>query len=295
MKIEPPIFAILTPFDKGGDIAEAPLKEYLDFLYSNGVSSIVANGTTGEFPALTFDERNRLFTLVRKHFPGAVINHISSCCFKEVKAFAYRSEGADALLLLPPYYYNGISDEGVIEFIRKSLDDIALPTYLYHFPYHTKVTLSPDTVRRIRVSCPSVVGIKDSGGSMEASIAFRDGEDFSVFVGGDSIALQVLEAGLAGSVTGAGNPFPEYLVRLTQAWKNKKDVLAHSMQKQFNIWNSFRSGLNAGEIPITKYALSIKLPGFPTTVRPPLMALPHGLEAKIRSFTIRNELAGRVA
>jgi 4-hydroxy-tetrahydrodipicolinate synthase len=283
--IKSPIFAILTPFDAEGQIAEASLKDYMQFLHDCGVRAIVVGGTTGEFPSLDFEERVKLFRIARKYFTGTVINNVSSCSFREAHQLARLSEGADALLILPPYYFNGISEGGIVAFIRNVMEGVTLPAYLYHFPRHTKVAFTGNLVKRIRTSCPRIVGIKDSAGIFETSLEFHAiGDGFRVFVGSDSSTLKALKAGLAGSVTGASNPFPEYLVALTKEWGKGRTDEATAIQETLDKWSRFHAQLDANEIAVAKFALSLRLPGFPTAVRPPLVALSDKQERQIQAF-----------
>ena len=86
-------------------------------------------------------------------------------------------------------------------------------------------------------------------------------------------ALAALAAGLDGSITGAGNPFPEFLVGLRRAWIAGDRLLVQSLQQEFDLWNAFRKTLDADEPALVKAALAKRLPGYPIHVRPPLRAL----------------------
>jgi len=274
MSINGPIFAIVTPFDGDGNIDETALINYLSFLEQAEVTSIVVNGTTGEFASLTFEEKIKVLKITKKHFSGKIISHISSCCYRETNELAKLSEDADALLLLPPYYYDIKNRAGLVAFYQRALARISTPTYIYNFPYHTKVNLSREDVTQIFYACDNIVGLKDSGGDIELSKQFAlVSKGFDVFVGGDNVALNVLDIGLKGSVTGAGNPFPEFLVGINKEWNNGKHQFAEEIQKKFDIWNKFRGQLSGYEISIVKEVLSKRIDGFPTGTRSPLIPL----------------------
>jgi dihydrodipicolinate synthase/N-acetylneuraminate lyase len=253
MSIDGPIFAIVTPFDQDDNVDKISLITYLAFLEKAGVKAIVVNGTTGEFSSLTFKEKIKIFEITKKHFKGKIISHISSCSYYEANQLAKLSVGADALLILPPYYYNIQNRTGLVEFFRKALEGISIPTYLYNFPFHTKIDLSKQDVIEICEACGSIVGLKDSGGDLNKSKEFNEiSDDFDVFVGKDKSALNVLEIGLKGSVTGAGNPFPEFLVSLWKSWKSGNHQLAIEIQHKFDTWNTLRDKLKGYEISIIK-------------------------------------------
>jgi dihydrodipicolinate synthase/N-acetylneuraminate lyase len=87
-------------------------------------------------------------------------------------------------------------------------------------------------------------------------------------------ALEDAQALLAGSVTGAGCAFPEYVVGISDAFASGDLETARRLQEEFDRWTAFRRGLAAGEIPVTKKALSLRLDSFPDAVRPPFAAMP---------------------
>jgi dihydrodipicolinate synthase/N-acetylneuraminate lyase len=277
-------FAIVTPFTKSGRIDEKALFDYLKFLEESGVRSIIVNGTTGEFASLSMSERIDLLELTRMYFSGYIVNNISSCSYKEANTMARLSVAADALLILPPFYYCSIENAGLINFFVKSLDGLSKPVYIYNFPKHVKTSISPSIFKEIIAVCQNVTGIKDSGGDIKISQGFNDVSDnIGVFVGEDSLALQVLKCGLSGSVTGAGNPFPEFLVALNTAWSKGDIAQAEKIQRGFDIWNNFRKTLLGHEISIVKYTLSLRLGSFLSLVRTPLIELEQSEKIKIKN------------
>jgi len=269
-----PLFASPTPFDARGEICLSSYRDFIDFISARGAEALVVNGTTGEFPSLDRQERQRLYEVARRRFHGVVVNNISSPNAREANALARHSTGADALLILPPYYYGGVTDEGLIDFFRKALEGVETPVFLYNFPRHVKLALTSALVEKIIAACPAIIGVKDSSGDLDIAGAFKNLVGIrQVFVGKDSKALAALEAGLAGSITGAGNPFPEFLVRLRRAWAAGDNMLAKRIQQDFDLWNDFRAKLRADEPALVKAALAKRLPGYPSHVRPPLRAL----------------------
>ncbi len=269
-----PLFAAPTPFDMNGEIHLSAYCDFLGFISERGVEGVVVNGTTGEFPSLDADERQVLYTTARESFSGAIVNNISSANAREANALARHSSDADALLILPPYYFANVSDEGVIYFFREALAGIETPVFLYNFPRHVKLILTPALVEQIMTACPMIVGVKDSSGDLDVASAFKKLAGVrQVFVGKDTKALAALDAGLDGSITGAGNPFPEFLVGIRQAWASGDTALAQRLQQEFDLWNAFRAAHKFDEPALVKAALARRLPGYPIHVRPPLRAL----------------------
>jgi len=271
--ITSPIFAILTPFNPNGTIDFTALTDYLSFLTEKGVSTILTNGTTAEFPSLTLAERMALLTHCRKNFTGRILNNISSCCLMDCLELAQQAQDyADGLVLLPPFYYAHAAEAGIIEFLEAVLAKTTSPVYLYNFPKHTQNPLTPSLIKPL-LKYKHLVGIKDSQADLEMAAAFKSLKQgkFQVFIGGDRIALAVLKQGLDGSVTGGGNAFPELLVGISDYFQSDNLAAAEKMQTRLNIWNEFRKQGDFGEIPLTKLALQVRLNHFPLTVRAPLV------------------------
>lgn len=280
-----PIFAITTPFDENGDLAEKAFVESLHFWTDGGVSAIIVGGTTGEFPSLALGERLTLYRLAREHFPGVILQNISSPSYRDVRTLAEASPGADGFLLLPPYYYAGIKDEGLIAFYQKALEGFRTPTLLYHFPKHSKLPFALDLVRRLREACPQIVGLKDSGGDFAASRAFQAlGNGFQLYSASSATMLQALQAGMAGLISGSGLPFPACLVGLVRAFQNGQADQASHFQAVFDKWSRFRKDLGANGEAVAKYALSLRVPGYPSFMRPPLPELTQEQKQQVQAF-----------
>lgn len=273
MAVRGPVFAIVTPFDSRGEIDYAALGDYLRFLEGHGVRDIVVNGTTGEFPSLTMAERIRVLEHCRRGFRGTVISHVSSCCDRDCRTLLeHARDHADAALLLPPFYYAHAGEAGCLAFLRAVLREATIPVYLYHFPEHTQMPISPEMFGVLAAEFEHLAGIKDSGGDLQVSRAFKQAAPGrQVFVGSDRGALQVLLEGLDGSVTGCGNPVPEFLVTLQERFAAGSLEAARTVQASFDGWTDFREGLPVKDLPMVKAALGARVPGFPPYVRPPFL------------------------
>jgi len=100
IQLHGPIVALLTPFDASGKIEWQAFKAYLSSLYSWGVRTVIANGTTGEFPSMTISERRQVVEFVRENFAGTIINNVSGTCVGDVrKLIAGMKDSADCILL----------------------------------------------------------------------------------------------------------------------------------------------------------------------------------------------------
>ncbi len=293
--ITPPIFAILTPFQANGQIDFGALTDYLHFLQEKGVKSLITNGTTAEFPSLSLQERKALLKHCRTHFQGTILNHISNCCIEDCLELKADSQNqAEGIILLPPFYYAQSPEQGLLKFFLTILSTANLPSYIYNFPKHTQNQLSPQLINNLLQDCPQIMGIKDSEGNLAKAKEFKTLKEgnFEVFVGGDGLVLKVLQNGLNGSITGGGNPFPEFLLAITEAYQKGQLPRAEERQSALNLWNAFRKQCPLGEIPMSKAALRYRIKGFPTFVRPPLQEvakeewanIDHKLETEIIPF-----------
>lgn len=283
MKPSKPFFAVLTPFNRSGDIDYEVFKDYLGFLRNHGVENIVTNGTTGEFLSLTLRERKEILKFCRKNFDGKIVNNISSSCLRDCfDLMEHSGDYADAVLVLLPFYYANVTDEGILAFFRELLKETSMPFYLYNFPRHTQNSVKPEIVSTLLNEFDNLLGLKDSSGNIDTAKSFKKGSPkFQVFMGSDSLAWDALQAGLDGSVSGAGNPVPEFLVQIYDCFINGKLELAKEVQDAFNVWNTFRKKVGVNEIAIAKVAISARIESFPTHVRLPLIEADNDLKDKI--------------
>ncbi len=278
--IATPIVALVTPFTSQGRIDWPALADYLQALAVWGVQAIITNGTTGEFASLSLDERQQITAFVRRHFPGRIINNISATGIAD----AYRlrqgsAEMADTVLALPPYYYANADEAGLLAFFTAVLKDCPLPVYLYHLPRHAGNEVSLSLIEALRTGGCPIVGVKDSSGNLQHALSYKALGGLEVYLGNDALALAALRQGLDGTVTGAANALPEFLLWL---YRYRTDAAAaEAIQNRFDRWNRYREALNIAEIPLVKASLTARLPGFPRQVRPPFVALPKPMAGAI--------------
>lgn len=281
----PPIVALLTPFDAVGRIDWRAFESYLDALALWGVKTVIANGTTGEFPSLTLDERQQVSAFVRRHFKGILIDNVSSTCADDVETLIAATDG-DAVLLLPPYYYADTSTEGVCRFFETVLSENALPAFLYNFPRHTGNRIDNVLIERLLGKGIRIAGVKDSSGDLRNALAYRTRfPELKVFFADDAGCLAALQNGLHGSVTGAANPLPEYLLAIQESW-TRRSGKAPPLQSALDVWNRYRAASLLSEIALVKAAMGARLRDFPLHVRPPLTPVPAETVGQIRSAVL---------
>jgi len=270
-----PIFAMPSAMGPDGMIDSGANAALASFLDRHGVPTIIVNGTTGEFPSTTREEKREVLAAARDGFSGSIIAGISGTCVADVIALANdAADHADAFLLLPPYYFASVSTKGLHAFFRSVLRNLIKPTLLYHFPKHTGNMITPELLAGLADEFPRLLGIKDSSGAPESARAFKAAAPrCQVFLGSDGNARAGLDAGVDGPVTGAGNAFPEHLVGLVVAHRDDDEAIIALAEERIAAWRAVRSEVGGDEIAIVKAALTLRVPSLSAAVRPPMVAL----------------------
>jgi len=220
---------VVTPFDVDLNPDAALLIRQCRWLLSQGVGLAVF-GTNSEANSLSVAEKIHLLDhLVHAGIDPQRMMPGTGCCALtdtvELTRHAVKL-GCAGTLMLPPFYYKGVSDEGLFrsyaEVIERVADD-RLRIYLYHIPPVAQVGLSPDLVERLVRTFPEVVvGIKDSSGDWNNTEALlqRDLDDFRVFVGSESFLLRNMQNGGAGCISATANINPAAIDRLYREWQD---------------------------------------------------------------------------
>jgi len=255
--------AILTLFNEDKSIDYEGMKALLDFLMDAKVNGVYVCGTTGEFPLLTLEERKKIAETVVNYVKGkiTVYVHIGGITTGDAVELAKHACacGADGIGAVPPYYYSYSEDE-LLEHFSKIANALPsdFPVYLYNIPQRTGNWIKPSLFVKLAESCPNIVGIKDSSGSlttvMEYLLAFRE-KDVTIIEGADEQLLSGLSAGCKGSVSGNANVFPEVFVKLWKEFKENK--LKEARETQLTIVKISQI-LKYGNIPLLKYALKLR-------------------------------------
>jgi len=268
------ICAVTTPFDRDDRLDTESFIRHLDFLSDRGVSRILINGTTGEFHSLSSRERKLLLKVARRYFPGMILFQ-AGCdglggTMEEIR---WGEEyGADALVVITPYYYAEASPDGIVRYYTEIAAHTTLPLIIYHFPRHTQNRISADMLRRIPHAA-----IKDSAADLDLIAASP-----AYFIGGDRRILDCYQLGGAGFVTGIANVLPEPYLNIERAVATGANEYANELQR-------YICGLSARFTGVTqpakiKEALSVRLPGYPARVRPPHVSPPPEESDRIREF-----------
>jgi 4-hydroxy-tetrahydrodipicolinate synthase len=212
--------ALITPF-RDGQIDESALQALVQRQIAGGVSGLVPCGTTGEAPALSAPEWDRVVASVVETAGGRVpvlagtgSNNTATVVERTRRASVL---GADGALVVTPYY-NRPTQDGLYRHFAVVAEAVNLPLVLYNVPGRTGVNLLPETVVRL-ADIPGVVGIKEASGSLDqASQIVREAPDaFVVLSGDDSLTLPMMGVGASGVISVVSNIAPEAVSALTSA------------------------------------------------------------------------------
>jgi len=247
-------------------------------------------GTNSEANSLSIDEKIELLDrLVGSGLdPARMMPGTGHCALPDsVRLTAHAVKlGCGGVLMLPPFYYKGVSDEGLYRNFAEIIERVGesrLRVYLYHIPPVAQVPITLNLVERLRKAYPQqVAGMKDSGGDWKNTQAFLDAfakSGFDVFPGAETFLLQGMRNGGAGCISATANVNPAAIARLYDTWRAAD---ADAQQKRLDeirgIFASFPM------IPALKAAVA-HWSGQPSwrTVRPPLVALTDEQSASLVS------------
>jgi len=213
--------ALVTPFRDGG-IDVSAFETLIGTQIAEGITGIVAIGTTGESPTLSREEREQLIRLAvtTANKRCLVLAGTGSNATEHAVADTKLPEklGVDGALLVAPYY-NKPSQEGLFRHFKAVADATSLPIMLYNIPGRCGVDISPETVVRLAKECRNIASIKEASGSVErvSDLRRRLPASFTILSGDDSLTLPFMAVGAAGVVSVASNLFPSEVCALIQA------------------------------------------------------------------------------
>ncbi len=216
------IVAIVTPF-KNGKVDEKALGNLIEWHIAQGTAAIVPCGTTGESATLDYDEHYRVieFTIevVNKRVPviaGTGANSTDETIMITEKARKY---GADAVLLVTPYY-NKPTQEGLYRHYKAVAEAVDIPIVLYNVPGRTGVNMLPGTVARL-AEVKNIVAIKEATGDMKqvSEIIRLCGDRITVISGDDFTTLPLLALGGKGVISVSANVAPKDVSEMCACWE----------------------------------------------------------------------------
>jgi 4-hydroxy-tetrahydrodipicolinate synthase len=277
--------ALISPLSSDGHVDEAAVARMVEHVVKGGVNGILALGSTGETASLDETARRKLLAAVVAAAAGRVpvISGVaqSHLAAARIDVEAAARLGAIAALVTPPFYYL-IDQPTVLAFYRKLAEDSPIPILLYNIPQYTKVIAEPSTVAALARE-GTIAGIKDSSRDFEyfegVCIATRDLPAFRVFTGSDTMLLPSLAMGGAGTICGAANVAPHWVVRIFEAFQRRDVVASRAAQDAlYQLVMVLRGGIFPAAIKAACHQLGLCEPWCAAPVPP----LDERMEAKLR-------------
>lgn len=252
-----PIHGILTPhmvpLDAAGEINEAELRRYVDWLIEKGVHGLYPNGSTGEFTRFTVEERRRIIRIVCEQAAGRVpvLAGAAEANVRETLAAceAYRDYGARAVAIVSPFYYK-LSAESVLAYYREIARHTPIDVTLYNIPMFASPIDLPTICQLAEYD--RIIGIKDSSGDLAGMMRMIEAvrpkrPDFVFMTGWDAVLVPMLLAGCQGGTHATSCFLPELtraIYDLTIAGK-----LDEALRLQRQVLTLFDAVFAAGDFP----------------------------------------------
>lgn len=245
--------AIITPFDKDGQIDFERFSKLIEFQIANKTDAIIVCGTTGEGSTLSVKERLSLFSHAVQQVHGRVPviggTGSNSTFFTLDLAKEAETTGIDAHLMVTPYY-NKTSQKGLIKHYNYLADKLTKPIIVYNVPSRTGMNVQPETYKELSKHS-NIVGVKEADPNISKLIktlfVCEDCLDF--YIGNDDIIATSAYLGCKGVISVLSNILPMYTHNMTKAALNRQTRVANSMQgKALELIDTIFSDVNP--IPI---------------------------------------------
>ena len=279
-RIQGVLSPVVTPFKR--DLSPDPERyvRHCRWLLAHGCAGLAVFGTNSEANSLSVDERMLLLeALVQGGVPAAKLMPGTGMCAltDSVRLTAHAVKlGCAGVLMLPPFYYKGVPDEGLYRSFAEVIErvgDARLQLYLYHIPPVAQVPITLGLIERLLKAYPgAVAGIKDSSGDWNNTKAVLDAyakSDFDVFAGSEVFLLANMRGGGKGCITATGNVNPGPINRVYENWRAPEA-------------DALQAGITATRSLVQKYPMISALKAIVghwgrdpdwATVRPPLVEL----------------------
>ena len=233
------IVALVTPMRADGSLDLAAFDRLIDWHVESGTHAVVVAGTTGESATLSVQEHCDLVAHCVK-VTGNRIPVIAGTGSNNTEEALYftesaRQHGADACLLVTPYY-NKPSQEGLYQHFKAVAERVDIPQILYNVPGRTACDLSLETVEKL-ANLVNIVGIKDATGDSPRGLRLiqRCGKRLAIYSGEDAITLPLMEGGADGTISVTANVAPELMAEMCSLALSGDNENARKIDKKLGL------------------------------------------------------------
>lgn len=218
--------AMVTPFKRDESIDFERVEQMAVHLADNGCDGILVNGTTGEAPTLTFDEKVELVKVVKSAVAGRPVQILTGAGGNDTaksveEARKMAALGVDALLVVVPYY-NKPSQRGMLEHFRRVAQAVDTEVVIYNIPSRSVVLMSPDTMAELHRQCPNIIGVKQSHPDMDQVseiTAKLPADSWYTWCGDDTLTVPMIACGAYGTFSVLAHLTGKLLREMIQAAK----------------------------------------------------------------------------
>jgi 4-hydroxy-tetrahydrodipicolinate synthase len=219
--------ALITPFTESGALDEPALERFVDFQIEGGVDFLVPCGTTGENPALTAAEHQRVVEVVVRRANGRVPVLAGAGSNNTMRAVELAEQaidiGASGVLTITPYY-NKPTPDGLRRHFGMQAEAIekkkaGFPMIMYNVPGRTGLNMTVETTLRMAAEIPNIIGVKEASANLDQIMSVIRGraDGFLVLSGDDALTLPLIASGADGLVSVASNEIPRLMSDLVSA------------------------------------------------------------------------------
>ncbi len=211
--------AIITPF-KDGEVDYEALRAQIEFQIQAGTVCLVPSGTTGESPTLSHEEHERVISAVVETARGrakVMAGTGSNSTAEALRLTKWAAkEGADAALLVAPYY-NKPTQQGFYEHYKAVAEAVDIPLCVYNIPGRTGKNIEPETIARL-AEIPNITMVKEATGSLDQASQVLATTNLTLLSGDDSLTLPLMSVGGEGVISVVGNIVPKDMIALLNAF-----------------------------------------------------------------------------
>lgn len=231
------IVALVTPFNYDFTVNFEKLGELIEFHIDQKTDAILILGTTGESSVLTFDEEEDIvkYTISKANgrIPIVVGSGSNDTAIAIWQAQRFEKMGADALLVITPYY-NKTNEEGMYKHFEMVAKSVKCPIILYNVPSRTGCSLSINNLKRLK-EFDNIVGIKEASGNIGyvSKVAKLVDDNFALYSGNDDIVVPLMSLGGSGVISVAANIMPYAMHDLVHTYLNGDVVSAKNKQLEY--------------------------------------------------------------
>ena len=227
--------AIVTPFTQDDKVNFEELGKMIDFQIAGGTDAIIICGTTGESSTLTHEEHDECIKFAVEHTAGRVpviAGTGSNSTAEAIRLSTHaQNNGADALLLVTPYY-NKATQKGLIQHYTAIANSVDLPIILYNVPSRTRVNILPQTAVTLAKNVKNIVAVKEASGNISqvAELAALADGCIDIYSGNDDQVVPLLSLGGVGVISVLSNVMPKLTHDMVMSYLNGDVKLSRQLQ-----------------------------------------------------------------